>query len=155
MRSLVVTVILLLAFSLVPAQECKTDIECVDRSQPMTAGLCSEFAESCHNKAAPWTPLIRGNLTSFCSAYVNGCSGASITLSRGGTKVDVLIDGPGAFEPEACTLEVSSESSSVSSGSAGRIADSVQACIHNAPVYFFKSMEAAEQGRNSCCGYPF
>lgn len=155
MRTLVVTVIVLLAFSLVPAQECKTDIDCVERSKPMTAGQCSEGSKTCSNRSAPWTPQILGNLTGFCSAYVNGCSSASITLSRGGTKVDVRIDGPGAFEAEACTLEVSSGSSSVSSGSAGRIADSVQACIHNAPVYFFKSMEAAEKGSNSCCSYPF
>ena len=155
MRSLIVTAIVLLTFSMVTAQECKTDLDCVDRSQPKTAGLCSEFAESCDNKSAPWTPLFRGNLTSFCSAYVNGCSSASITLTSGGTKVDVRIEGPGAFEAESCTIEVSSGSSSVSSGSAGRIADSVQACLHNAPVYFFRSMEAAQKGSNSCCGYPF
>ena len=155
MRILVVTVSCLIAFSWATAQECTTDLDCVERSRPKSAGLCSEFAEACRNKSVPWTPLVRGNLTAFCSAYMNGCSGASITLSKGGTTVDVRIEGPGAFEPDSCTLEVSSGSSAVSCGSADRIADSVQACIHNAPIYFFKSVEAAEEGGGYCCGYPF
>lgn len=155
MRSLVVTVALLLTLSSIPAQECSTDIDCVDRSAALTAGLCSEFAQACRNKSVPWTPLIRGNLTSFCSAYVNGCSAASIVLSKGGTTVDVRIEGPGAFKEKACTLEVTTGSTRVSSGSSGLIADSVQACVHNAPVYFFKSMDAAENGGGFCCGYPF
>ena len=155
MRSLVVTIVLLLTFSSIHAQECKSDLDCVERSKPLAAGLCSDFSETCKNKSVPWIPQIRGNLTSFCSAYANGCSAASIELSDGGTKVKVSIEGPGAFKEASCTLEVASGSSIVSSGSADRIADSVQACLHNAPVYFFRSMEAAKDDRNSCCGYPF
>ena len=155
MKSLIVTIALVLAFSSIPAQECTTDMDCVNRSEALTAGLCSEFTQSCDNESVPWTPLIRGNLTSFCGAYVHGCSAASIVLSKGATKVDVRIEGPGAFKEKACTLEVTTGSTSVSSGSSGLIADSVQACLHNAPVYFFRSMDAAENGGGFCCGYPF
>jgi len=35
---------------------------------------------------------------------------------------------------------------SVEAGTAGRIADTVQGCIHNAPVYFYSTMKAAKNG---------
>ena len=96
-----------------------------------------------------------GDVRAFCRAYVHGCSNASLTLTKGAKQVRVTIHGPGAFEEKSCTLEVAVGNTMVESGSADRIADSVEACVHNTPVYFYRTMKQAEEGVAFCCDYPF
>jgi hypothetical protein len=135
-----------------PFCKCQRDEDCINRSMPMMAGVCSPGG-TCSNKFSPWVPQLTGSVYAFCSAYVNGCSSASLTLSKDGTEVKVAITGPGAATAETCSLEVSVGGSSVEAGTAGRIADTVQGCVHNAPVYFYSTMKAAKNGSASCCSY--
>ena len=132
--------------------KCQRDEDCINRSMPMMAGVCNPGG-TCSNKFSPWVPRLAGSVHSFCNAYVNGCRSASLTLGKDGTQVRVAITGPGSATAEACSLEVSVGSSSVESGTAGRIADSEQGCVHNAPVYFYSTMKKAKNGTTSCCNY--
>ena len=50
-------------------------------------------------------------------------------------------------------IEVTVGSNGARSGSAERLADSVAACLHNAPVYFYKTAKAARKDSASCCSY--
>lgn len=155
----VLTVVTLFCVLCTPslAEECKTDSDCIDASDPRTAGVCKEWGPRlrCDNKTVPWTVQISSDLRTFCRAYVDGCAKASLSLSRGATQVQVSIEGPSSFHENSCTIRVALGSGWNESGSARRIADSVEACVHNAPVYFHRTMKEAEQGVMFCCGYPF
>lgn len=139
------------------AEECKADAECVVASKPSTAGVCEVWGprSRCGHKSVPWVAELSGDLPNFCRAYVQGCRTASLTLSKDDTQARVTIKGPGAFKKKHCTLEVKVGDSWVEAGSADRIADSVEACVHNAPVYFYRTMKDAKEGRAHCCSYPF
>ena len=139
------------------AEECNTDKDCINPSEQRTAGVCKEWGPrlECDNKTVPWTVQFSGSLRSFCQAYVNGCAEASLTLSRGASQVEVSIQGPSTFHEKSCKIRVALGSGWNESGSAPRIADSVEACVHNAPVYFYRTMKEAEKGVMFCCGYPF
>ena len=131
--------------------KCQRDEDCINGGMLMMAGVCSDG--TCSNKFSPWLPQLTGSVHSFCNAYVNGCQSASLNISKDGTQVKVAITGPGAATAGECSLEVSVGSSSVESGTAGRIADSVQGCVHNTPIYFYSTMKAAKKGTASCCRY--
>ena len=133
--------------------KCQRDEDCISSSKAMMAGVCNPGG-SCSNKFSPWVPQLTGNVYSFCNAYINGCQPASLTLSKDGIEAQVSIMGPGTGStPEECGLEATVGGSSVKSGVAGRIADSLQGCVHNAPVYFYSTMKEAKNGQASCCNY--
>ena len=132
--------------------KCQRDEDCIQRSMPMMAGVCGPGG-TCGNKFSPWTPQLTGGIDNFCYAYVHGCRPASLTVSKDGARVQVAITGPGASTAEECSLKVSLDKSGVESRTAGRIADTVEGCVHNAPIYFYSTMNAAKNGNASCCNY--
>ena len=129
--------------------DCTSDSDCTD-NDPLMAGLCR--SGSCSNKFAPWAPWV-SNVYGFCNAYVNGCRETSITVSKDGSSVEVRLTGPGRVKESECSLEVTIGGTSVESRSAERLADSVEACVHNAPVYFYETVKNAQEGTAYCCGY--
>jgi hypothetical protein len=139
------------------AGECRSDADCVVASKQSTAGVCESWGSEsrCDHKSVPWIVTLSGDVHTFCRAYVHGCSNASLTLSKDGRQVRVTIKGPGAFKEKSCTLEVALDDSAVEAGTADRIADGIEACVHNAPVYFYRTMKKAVEGVAYCCGYPF
>jgi hypothetical protein len=74
---------------------------------------------------------------------VNGCnSGPVITLVKGGDTVtaEILGEGSTPWLPEACDINLTRGDDSGQLPSMQILADSVEACTHNAYIFFYKTM---------------
>jgi len=119
---------------------CTNDLDCIDKDNKLMLGNCPDGF--CENVFAPWVPEI-DDLSGFCDAFVNGCKKSSYTLNKDGISATLTIKGK---DGPTCKIKADHHNGGSVESTVGFYFDSMEACLHNAPITFYGAMKNFEKG---------